>query len=196
MGGLIYVKIPKTASSTTSGINLRIANRHGYKLGSSLEKKQQKRAATYLHHTSLELDLTHRNKKKTFVWTYIRQTKPIIISNFFFSSRFRKNYIATFNDFKEYAENPLKYEKQFKFLQTKEYEKETLELNRNEIIQEILDDYDFIGVTERFDESLVALRFLLGLDAGISYTYQQNSLVGMIPERNVTRSQIRLNGRN
>jgi len=35
-----------------------------------------------------------------------------------------------------------------------------------EIAQEILDNYDFIGTAERLDESLVLLRLLLHLDAG------------------------------
>ena len=43
---------------------------------------------------------------------------------------------------------------------------EIKEDNENEdIIQNMLDSYDFIGLTERLDESLVALRFILNLNA-------------------------------
>merc|ERR1711862_940496 len=38
--------------------------------------------------------------------------------------------------------------------------------SRTALFQEILNEYDFFGIVERFDESLVALRLLLGLDAG------------------------------
>jgi len=36
-------------------------------------------------------------------------------------------------------------------------------VNYTEIVQDILEDYDFIAVTERMDESLVAMKLLLGL---------------------------------
>jgi hypothetical protein len=36
-------------------------------------------------------------------------------------------------------------------------------LNYHAVVQEILDDYDFIGVTERMDESLIVMKFLLNL---------------------------------
>ena len=36
-------------------------------------------------------------------------------------------------------------------------------LNYTQIVQEILDNYDFIAVTERMDESLVAMKLMLGL---------------------------------
>jgi len=164
--GLIYVKVPKTASSTTSGINLRIAYRHANRY---LSKEHKKCAATWLHHTSLELGVSKRNKKKTFLWTYIRNTKSIINSNFFFKRRFRKNYTATFAEFKKYAEEILPISKQFRFLATREFDYKSIVDNKSNwtnVIQEILEDYDFIGLTERFDESLVVIRFLLGLDAG------------------------------
>jgi hypothetical protein len=35
-----------------------------------------------------------------------------------------------------------------------------------DIVQKILDDYNFIGITERFDESLVVLQSLLGIPLG------------------------------
>ena len=38
--------------------------------------------------------------------------------------------------------------------------------NATEIVEDVLNKYDFIGVNERFDESLVAMRLLLDLDAG------------------------------
>jgi len=144
LNGLMYVKIPKTASSTTSGINLRIAYRHAPKY----IPDKKKCAATWMHHTSLELQVAQRDKKKTFLWTHIRNTKSIINSNFFWSRRFRKNNTATFKEFKEYAENPKKISKQFRFLQTREVDYDSLVNNkqiRDEAIQEILNEYDFIG---------------------------------------------------
>ena len=35
-----------------------------------------------------------------------------------------------------------------------------------QIVQAILNEYNFVGLVERLDESLVVLRLLLGLDAG------------------------------
>jgi hypothetical protein len=36
-------------------------------------------------------------------------------------------------------------------------------LDYHTVVQEILDDYDFVGVTERMDESLIVMKFLLNL---------------------------------
>lgn len=53
---------------------------------------------------------------------------------------------------------------------------ETNEPNISEIVQDILDDYNFIAVTERMDESLVALQMLMNLSTKeILYTHSRGS---------------------
>lgn len=51
------------------------------------------------------------------------------------------------------------------WLQAKEHKLSSIVSNRTDLeeVNSILRDYDFIGVTERMDESAVALQMLLGL---------------------------------
>jgi len=87
-----------------------------------------------------------------------------MISNLFFIWKTEindKGKYPTLSDFKKYVDHS--YRKQLDFIQIKNYNEN---MNRTVMFQEILNNYDFLGIVERFDESLVALRLLLGLDAG------------------------------
>jgi hypothetical protein len=58
--------------------------------------------------------------------------------------------------------------------------------NFTDAVQQVLDAYDFIMVTERFDESLVALKMLLNLDfEDILYTRERSegSFTNGFPDR-------------
>merc|ERR1712151_1465462 len=77
-GGLIYIKTPKAASSTLSGINLRIAHRH-----LPPQSKFEECACTYKHHKYHTFYNYSLPKNTTFVWTVIREPTSQYISDFF-----------------------------------------------------------------------------------------------------------------
>ena len=161
--GLIYVKIHKSSSSTLAGINLRIAHRHGSSAGKAC-------AAHYEHKTAKQLKLSNRDVTKTFLWTFVRQPQSLSISRLFFFDVTRGKLIlnnTTKSD--DHVIQHLKRKKDdnvsFKYLDPFSSDLNTLKKIPHNI-KRVINTYDFIGIAdERFDESLVALRLLLGLSA-------------------------------
>jgi len=155
----VYIKVPKCASSTLAGINLRIGHRHVPK---SMNITQC--AASYLHKEASLLKVTERDKKHTYLWTVIRDPKSQMISNLFFHWRNKNGSYPTLDHFKEYVKHS--HKKELDFVNIEKFKEQRYMKDRSTMFQEILNEYDFFGVSERLDESLVALRLLLNLNAG------------------------------
>lgn len=175
--GLIYIKVPKTASSTLAGINLRIAIENTPNKTASLTNKGEgfyrvRCAETHRHVRARLLDVSNRNKKYTFLWTFVRSPTSQFLSQFFHFSVSRKGRSPNHESLMHYVGKQFTTTNypQLNFVITRSFKKSkdgmSIDGDVNQIVQTILNDYDFIGVTERFDESLVALRLLLGLNAG------------------------------
>ena len=171
MRGLVYIKVPKTGSTTLAGINLRIAHRYKSETNGSIC------SATYHHTRATELGLKKRQTDKTFVWTFLREPVSQIKSFFFWENRLyvdKPRYHApTFTQFQTFISQSYRDFDYFPQLGYVSPHRLTLkDLKGNEtLVQDILNHYDFIGLNERFDESLVVFRLLLGLKAGdILYT--------------------------
>lgn len=165
-GGLIYIKTPKTASSTLAGINLRIAHRH---IPPNSEFKRC--ASTYRHHKYYKFQEYNLPKNTTFVWTVIREPTSQYISLFFHLRVGRKHDKPNLINFKKYLYKTFNKTTppQVRFISHRlplTSHDIADEISKKNVVQEIIDKYNFIGVTDRLDESLVALRLILGLDAG------------------------------
>ena len=164
----------KPASSTMSGVALRIGHRH-FNNQSSVPKMTFCGTAWY-HTKARKHQILKRNKTTSFVWTVVREPTNRVISSFYFHHRRNPSSFFSYKTFKIYVNDRVKKEDLFKDIDfiapTKEIAKVPYsgkkydEFDWNEKVQEILQSYDFIGITERMDESLVVLRLLLGLDAG------------------------------
>ena len=92
-----------------------------------------------------------------------------MISNLFFAwkTQIAKGNEPKFANLKKFTKD--NYRKQLDYVNVKKdnpKKRLTSEADKIDFFQEILDGFDFLGLVERFDESLVALRFMLGLDAG------------------------------
>jgi len=162
--GFVFIKVPKTGSSTLSGITLRIANKH--KLPHF--KNNTRCSVVYNHHTATEIEVKDRVREKTFLWTFIREPSSQIQSFFFWQWRL-KDISPTFDLFKKFVEYTFRGFDSFPqigYVSHKKLYLKDMARNNATLVQEILDQYDFIGINERFDESLVVLRLLLGLNAG------------------------------
>lgn len=99
-------------------------------------------------------------KSESYLWTFIREPTKRTISQFFFNevSRYKKEPHDSL--LKNYMMSPK---------QTNSYFKEFsptggVNSGHDSTIPQILEMYDFIGIVERFDESLVVLKLLLGLE--------------------------------
>lgn len=190
--GLIYVKIPKTSSSTLAGINIRIARAvgkrevsrqkniwSGWTWSSISPRRSQPRCAhTYHHGRQPLLD----RDGPTLLWTFLRNPAKRSLSEFFHFEVARKGKAAT-----EAMQTVfLRYRKHYQFLYVADYPKPeellppSLQIgnsspgvesstNRDSMVnvmnRYVLQPYDFIGLVERREESLAVMKLLWGLRA-------------------------------
>eukprot|EP00536_Pseudo-nitzschia_multiseries_P006166 jgi/Psemu1/192459/e_gw1.128.31.1 len=144
------------------------------------------------HGTALDLEYSLRDKDRSFLFGLVRDPIQRTISEFFHFSVSVHQKEPTDENFLNFATRPLGSNSLIKDMTFRENltEKITNEwsdfrkqprpndhddgassasaraessLDYHEIVSEILDGYDFIAVMERMDESLVALKLLLGL---------------------------------
>jgi len=163
LDGLLYVKLWKTGSSTLAGINLRIANNSPKYMG----MRDTDVCRHQNHHLwETKLDKCMRDKSRSFLWSFVRHPTKRAISSFFFFQVSRRNCEPTDENFLRYlSRDPTSNIDYIKYLSCGIVR--VNETNRtkakNHDIQRLLDEYNFIGITERMDESLVLLQIILGL---------------------------------
>lgn len=160
--GLIFVKSRKCASTTLAGISLRIAYKHSTEKGKHC-------ALTYHHMRARETKVSQREKDKAFLWTFVRDPTSQFLSQFFHFQVSRRHVKPTYSKFFKYVKN--EYEDKYRYPQLSVINHKLTGMGKlkkkpAKIVQNILNEYDFIGLVERLDESLVILRLLLGLGAG------------------------------
>jgi len=173
--GLLFVKVPKTASSVISGVAERIARKYG-KDGKCLVKDEHK--DRYLFHG--------RDKEKSFMCGSIREPTSRALSRVFFNHVSRHHEEPTDDNVIEWLHNngtqmgsvskgkggfQLNYMSMHNITARSAYKEVDGEkvLNLESIEKNakvIMDDYDYIILNERLDESLVAMAILLDLSLG------------------------------
>jgi len=157
--GFIFVKPYKTGSSTSSGINLRVARNVAQRLGHDDYEICHSR----FDHAVASEKYARRRAACSFMWTVIRSPQQRIISQFFHFQVSRKKIEPTDENFINYIKAG-RYDVWDYYLYTlstqpyKRGESDTVAAANG-----ILQDYDFIGITERMDESVVVLSMLLDL---------------------------------
>jgi hypothetical protein len=104
------------------------------------------------------------------VWTMVREPTVRAMSQFFYSRMLQKGYEPTVDNMKTFLQAP--YIKPFAhyrtWLHTNATRLSTDAWNERgrQLVHQLLTDFDFVGVTERFDESLVVLSFLWQIPLG------------------------------
>jgi len=158
--GLLFVKEMKTGSSTMAGVTIRIARN----VARRLYKGKYRLCKLRFDHTSAsKQDYGNRIKEKSFLFTIIREPTSRAISQFFHFHVSREKVDPTDKNFKHHL---------LKFPYLDHYYLRDLSVKpftpgKDDTIQavnNILAEYDFIGITERLDESLVAIKMILGLE--------------------------------
>jgi hypothetical protein len=156
--GLIYVKVPKTGSSTLAGINIRIAKHVGRRMG----LKKGICTHTYKHGRQYFL----KRQKPNLVWSFIRDPAKRAMSEFYHFSVSRGNETATDESLATFLTRHSK-SFQFKYLvdhELGEHVARHRKRAKQAIEQYIMHSYDFIGLTERKDESLAVMKLLWNLE--------------------------------
>lgn len=165
--GLLYMKEMKTGSSTLSGVTLRIAKQVALRTTTKFKICK----ARFDHSLAVELDYRNRIRDKSFLFTVIRKPTKRATSQFFHFQVSREKKEPSDVNFQKYLKHPLFNNYYFKSLSLQRSQmairKKPSKLgpanSAGSIVNQMLKDYDFIGITERMDESLVVLAMLLDL---------------------------------
>jgi hypothetical protein len=173
--GLFYLKLCKTASSTAAGIQIRLARnlarRQPPHPTASVAALENEHAATwpvcqtrFLHGWAgpRMYRFGDRDRKASFLWTTLREPTARYVSEFFHFHVSRKDtpvdvpHLVHFLRRGRHADHhSLSWLAVHGYRYGKSNPLATAKL--------ILQDYNFIGVTERMDESMVVLSMLLGV---------------------------------
>jgi hypothetical protein len=158
--GLFFLKLLKTGSTTGSSIHVRIAHNLARRLGKEFEVCKTRHLHGWAGPRMYKFG--QRDRHKSFLWTLVRDPTSRYISEFFHFevSRLQKeptdaNAIHFLRHGKHADHHYLSW------LSTRGYRKRSGKpiVAANTIIE----DYDFIGILERMDESVVALKILLNI---------------------------------
>jgi len=164
--GLFYVKVPKTASTTSASVNLQIAHRHGTKHG----YRDDKCMDFHEHVTATNRGLGRRDKANSLLWTTLREPTKRSMSFVFFAKVSRQekleptdeNIIKTLRDLED--------DFQLNYIRTRDLPWKSNAKDKDKVasiaVKNVIEDYDFIALTERMDESFIAMKHLLNLDFG------------------------------
>jgi hypothetical protein len=165
--GLLFLKPYKTGSSTASGITLRmsrnIAARNLPPPSTAHGVPEPMCRTRYDHGWASHLFPT-RVRQRSFLWTLVRDPTARVVSQFFHFQVSRKKTEPSDENFKNYVRHgpvDMIHDYYLDALSTSNYRKGRTDPVAT--VNGIFRDYDFVGVTERMDESAVALAMLLRL---------------------------------
>jgi hypothetical protein len=162
--GFLFTKPFKTGSSTSAGIHLRMARNVARRTNQTFGICQSRFDHGLAPYPGYFL-FHNRSIGQSFLWTVIRKPTARSISQFFHFQVSRRNVTPSDTNFKRYlVEEKSKRHKDYyiRSLSTR-VRYSPREHNATILAQHILEDYDFIGITERMDESAVVLMMLLNL---------------------------------
>lgn len=154
--GLVFIKTYKTGSSTSSGISLRMAKNAARRQGKEFEICKSRH-----DHAWAESLVPNRDKSKSFLWTIVRDPTSRMLSQLFHFHVSRGKNNATDPSLIAYARDNMLKDYYLRQLSTS-----THVVGKNDPVQtanSILEEYDFVAVTERMDESAVAMAMLLNI---------------------------------
>jgi hypothetical protein len=160
--GFLYVKARKAGSSTVAGVAMRIAR----KVARERHLSTPVCHVRFNHPMASKLQYSKRNKLDSFLWSILREPTKRFVSEFFHFGLSRNFIQPTDENIKKYMRETkpsvdnyylrwLSVDKPFNF--RTDHEKIP------SIVQSIVNEYDFLGISERLDESLVALQMILNL---------------------------------
>ena len=122
--------------------------------------RKNKKCYVYAKHRAAgKMNLHKRNLLQSYLFTFMRDPKERKVSSFFYFNVTRQGVNPTGPAILEDLQLNNNY--QYYFMLPRGMEGADVD----DSVSKILNTYNFIGLTERLDESLVLLRLLLGLDA-------------------------------
>jgi hypothetical protein len=162
--GFFYFKARKAGSSTVAGVALRIARSKAREVGLTPTATNATHCHTrYGHPAAHRLKYYQRDKNHSFLWSIIREPTKRDVSEFMHFAVSRGKLEPSRQAFEAYySYTPLMQEYYLQFMSTDK----PFEMNKDDYVTavaKIMNEYDFLGITERLDESLVTLQLILNL---------------------------------
>jgi Galactose-3-O-sulfotransferase len=117
--------------------------------------------ARFDHSPAVILQYGNRQRSKSFLWTVLREPTKRAISQFFHFQVSREKVEPSDTNFQKYLAESL-FDNYYLQSMSMEYLFRQ-DYNIEEVIAKVLRDYDFIGILERMDESLVVLSLILNV---------------------------------
>jgi hypothetical protein len=154
--GFYLVKIQKTASSTVAGVSIQIARNVG-------QQQHQKDTMECVYHAAHGYEFARR-RDPFFLWTVLRDPRKRAISDYFFFEVSRKRIPAADARMMQ----KLNAHKSYQLANVAPRFVNHPRANASEIVDMMLKNvfgkYHFVGLSDRMDETLVALKFILHVD--------------------------------
>jgi len=160
--GLLFLRNMKTGSSTLGGVTIRIARNMARRAASSFPMCKVR----FDHTPASILQYGKRDKEKSYLFSFLREPTERAVSEFFHFGVSRLKFEPSAANFKAYLMSREFLNNYFLWdmsLGKFQGGNATWE-DKQKAVDEILVGYDFIGITERMDESLVVLKMLLNLE--------------------------------
>ena len=170
--GILFQRPVKTGTTTVASIIMRLAHSRAKQQQQSLsstEKRFEFCKHRANHGTARELEYAKRDRSQSFLFSVLRDPTAKAISRFFHFDVSVGQKEPTDEYFTKIMMRPYNYHAHLTDLMTTTPKPPLLPAlaagrDYTPIVQQVLDDYDFIVITERMDESLVVLKLLLGLE--------------------------------
>lgn len=149
---IVMIKGPKVGGSTLGGI-VRHIGAHYNLSGFRSDNWISSEPGVWAQHKALDLEFLHEIQSlqmKTFLFTIIREPSARCLSDFYFFQTHGQKQYRDFSDKLQYFR---------KYCTNRQWRAITGRMQNFTA----LETYDFIAITERFNESMVILKHLLGL---------------------------------
>ena len=167
--GFLFVKTYKVGGSTAAGVQLRLARNVARRYFPHLKAQSCESRHRHLSPSVVREQYPNRILGKSFLWTMVREPTQRALSHYFHFEVSRQKKQPTDQSFQSVLEfDPWYHHHYLRFgsLQNLGFDQGTDDFDVIWAVNRFLNDYDFIAVTDRLDESIVALQLLLGLTTG------------------------------
>lgn len=165
--GILYVKQVEASSTIVSSVTAQIARSKGHQQ-TQAQKNSTANVCTTRLASQRAIRYRDRVPGKSFLWSVVREPVSRLVSKYYHFGEVQKKsgvYTTMLSRFQNFIFNfeSQDYGYYFRSLAVnrrmnpgqKEHERDT---------RELLESYDFLGVSERMDESLAVLKIILNLD--------------------------------
>lgn len=165
--GILFIKPMKVGGTTATGINIRLSKN----LAKRLNKIFPFCENNYMHSDGYMFENRHKNN--SFLWSMLRDPTNRAISHYFFHEISRQKQKNTITNFRKsmLSSRKSRLENKNYYINLHSFNKiPKCDANNGTIIRKvannIIQNFDFIAITERFDESMIILKMLLNLTIG------------------------------